>query len=61
MRIRKIALIIAGALAVSAVGCAKEKGSPDASEKEKETQGKITTVITEEETTEMATEHISPV
>ncbi|WP_295072283.1 cellulase family glycosylhydrolase [Ruminococcus sp.] len=61
MRIRKIALIVAAALAVSAVGCAKEKGTPDVVEKDKETQEEITTVITEEETTEMATEHISPV
>ena len=60
MRIKKAALITALAMMMSAAGCAEKKGTPDVSETEKETQEQ-TIVTTEEETTEMATEHISPV
>lgn len=62
MKKNTIALFTAAAMLLTAVSCAKKGGSSAVSEKEKETSAtSITTAKTEEETTEMATEHISPV
>ena len=59
---KAMALFTAAAMLLTGVSCAKKGGSPDLSEKEKETgTQEITTAVTEEETKEMATEHISPV
>ena len=62
MRSKRIALATVLALMLSIVGCAGKKDPADAKETEKETIAQEdTTVTTEEDTTEMATEHISPV
>ncbi len=59
---KAMALFTAAAMLLLGVSCAKKGGSPDLSEKEKETgTQEVTTTVIEEETTEMATEHISPV
>ena len=62
MKKNTIALFTAAVMLLMPVSCAKKGGPSAVSEKEKETlaQG-ITTASTEEETIEMATEHISPV
>jgi aryl-phospho-beta-D-glucosidase BglC (GH1 family) len=59
---KAMALFTAAAMLLTGVSCAKKGGSPDLSDKEKVTgTQEITTAVTEEETKEMATEHISPV
>ena len=59
---KAMALFTAAAMLLPGVSCTKKGGSPALSEKEKETvKQEVTTAITEEETIEMATEHISPV
>lgn len=60
MKIKRFALITAAALAVSSVGCSEKKGASVTADKEKGAQKEVTATI-EEETTEMSTEHISPV
>ena len=57
-----MALFTAAAMLLSGVSCAKKGGTPALSDKEKVTEQQETTAaVTEEDTTEMATEHISPV
>ena len=59
---KAMALFTAAAMLLPGVSCAKKGGSSALSEKEKETvTQEATTAATEEETIEMATEHISPV
>jgi len=62
MKKNTLALFTAAAMLLTPVSCAKKGGSSAVPEKETETAAaSITTAKTEEETTEMATEHISPV
>ena len=61
MKRSAMALLTAAAMLLTGVSCAKKDGSSKVSEIEKNTDAQETTVITEEETKEMATEHISPV
>lgn len=61
MKRSAMALLTAAAMLLTGVSCAKKGGSSEVSEKEKNTDVQETTTITEEETTEMATEHKSPV
>ena len=62
MKKNTMALLTAAAMLLSPVSCAKKGGSSAVSEIERETAAAdSTTAKTEEETTEMATEHISPV
>ncbi|MBP5580085.1 MAG: cellulase family glycosylhydrolase [Ruminococcus sp.] len=59
---KAMALFTAAAMLLPGVSCAKKGGSSALSEKEKKTvTQEATTAATEEETIEMATEHISPV
>ena len=62
MNKKAIALITSAAMLLTGVSCAKKGGTSAQSEREKDgaTQAS-TTAVTEEETTQMATEHISPV
>lgn len=61
MKRSAMALLTAAAMLLTGVSCAKKGGSSKVSETEKNTDAQETTAITEEETTEMATEHKSPV
>ena len=64
MRIKRIALLTALAVMLSGAGCAGKKDPTEAKNKENKTETTAqedTTAIIEEDTTEMATEHISPV
>lgn len=57
-----MALIAAAAMLLGGVSCAKKGGSAELSEKEKETAAQQeASAVTEEDSKEMATEHISPV
>ena len=61
MKRSAMALLTAAAMLLTGVSCAKKGGSSKVSETENSTDAPKTTAIIEEETTEMATEHKSPV
>lgn len=62
MNKKAIALITSAVMLLTGVSCAKKGGTSARSERKKDSATQTsTTAVTEEETTQMATEHISPV